>query len=412
MRSTASLRRARLVAACGLAALLAAVPPAMAQEAAARPEVGHPLEAAAAAIRQKQFDAARAELGKAETARNRTPYEDLAIGEMRGALAQASGDTDGALEAFKQLLAAHSLPSARRARMEHAVAALAFAKQDYAEAADYAARAMRDGDADPALPLIVSNSAYAGGDYARAYALTLEQVQALRRAGKKPSQAQLQVLASAAQKTGDDAAYGSALEALAADYPDGATAAALLARVQNKPGAASRYAVDIMRLKRRLGLLATAPDYVDAVQQSLAGGFPGEAASLIAEADGRGVFGQDGQDARQQRLKAYAAKQIAESRAGLDHARAEANDARDGQALVRIGYDMAAQGDAAGVALIQQGIKKGGLARPDGARLALGEAMAQVGRQAEALQAFAAVGGSDGAADLARLWTLALRQAA
>lgn len=412
MRSTASLRRARLVAACGLAALLAAGPPATAQEAAARPEVGRPLEAAAAAIRQKQFDAARAELGKAETVRNRTPYEDLAIGEVRGALAQASGDTDGALQAFKQLLAAHPLPPARRARMEHAVAALAFAKQDYAEAADYAGRAMRGGDADPALPLIVSNSAYASGDYARAYALTLEQVQALRRAGKKPSQAQLQVLASAAQKTGDDAAYGSALEALAADYPDGATTAALLARVQSKPGAASRYAVDIMRLKRRLGLLATAPDYVDAVQQALAGGFPNEAASLIAEADRRGVFGQDGQDARQQRLKAYAAKQVAESRAGLDHARAEANDARDGQALVRIGYDMAAQGDAAGVALIQQGIKKGGLARPDGAKLTLGEAMAQLGRQAEALQAFAAVNGSDGAADLARLWMLALRQAA
>lgn len=408
--ATISLRLLRAVTPAGLAALLVmTLPPscARAQEAAARPEVGRALEAAEAAIRQKQFDTARAELAKAEAVRNRTPYEALAIEELSGALAQASGDTDSALKAYQHLLAVQQMTPARKARMEHTVAALAFAKQDYALSADFAARAIRDGDTDPALPLLISDAAYQGGDYGRAYSLTLGQVQALRQTGKKPSKAQLLMLASAAQKQGDDEAYGSALEALATDYSDPSTTAALLARVQAKPGVAARYAADIMRLRRKLGLLTTAQDYVEAVQLALSNGYPGEAASLIAEADLRGIFGKD---ARQQRLKAYAAKQLAEDQKGLERARAEAADAHDGQLLVRTGYDMATQGDASGVALIQQGIKKGGMARPEQAKLMLGEAYAGMGRKAEALDAFASVGGTDGSADLARFWVIALKQ--
>ena len=413
MTSTASLRLLRAIAPAGIAALLAVSlphPSATAQEAAARPEVGHALEAAEAAIRQKQFDTARAELAKAQAVPNHTPYETLAIEELRGGLAQASGDTDGALNAYQHLLAVQQMTPARRARMEHTIAALAFAKQDYAASADFAARAIRDGDTDPALPLMISDAAYQGGDYGRAYSLTLDQVQALRRAGKTPSKAQLQMLASAAQRAGNDAAYGTALEALATDYPDPSSTAALLARLQAKPGAASRYAADIMRLRRKLGLLTTSQDYVEAVQLALSNDYPGEAAGLIAEADSRGVFGKDPQDTRQQRLKAYASKQLADDQKGLERAKAEAGDARDGQPLVRAGYDMATQGDAAGVALIQQGIKKGGMARPEQAKLLLGEAYAGMGRKAEALAAFAAVGGTDGAADLARLWMIALKQ--
>lgn len=413
MSAIISLRLLRAAAPAGLAALLVTALPspcAMAQEAAARPEVGHALEAAEAAIRQKQFDTARAELAKAEAVRNRTPYEALAIEELSGALAQASGDTDGALKAYQHLLAVQQMAPARKARMEHTVAALAFVKQDYVLSADFAARAIHDGDTDPALPLLISDAAYQGGDYGRAYSLTLGQVQALRRAGKKPSKAQLQTLASAAQKQGDDAAYGSALEALATDYPDPSSTAALFARVQAKPGVAARHAGDVMRLKRKFGLIATSQDYVEAVQLALSNGYPGEAASLIAEADSRGIFGKDPQDTRQQRLKAYAAKQLAEDQKGLERARTEAADAHDGQLLVRTGYDMATQGDASGVALIQQGIKKGGMARPEQAKLMLGEAYAQMGRKAEALEAFATVGGLDGSADLARLWVIVLNQ--
>ena len=398
---------ARALCAATLSAMLA--PPVLhAQEAQARPEVGHALEAAEAAIRQKNFPAAKAALDKADAVKNHSAYETFSIEQTRGVLAQASGDTDGALDAFRKLLATEKMSNADKARMEHSVAAMAFGKQDYAGSADYAARAVHDGDADPALPLLIAQAAYFSGDYPRAYAATQAQVQAQAHAGKKPTQAQLQMLASAAQKSGNDAGYGAALEALAASYPDQATTAALLARVQAQPGA-NRYNLDTLRLKRRLGLLTTPAEYEETAQLVLSSGFPGEAESVIAEAYSRHVFGQDQDAARQGRLKAYADKQLAQDQAGLEHARADAADSHDGGALVRVGYDMVTQGDAAGLPLIEQGVKQGGMARPDQASLVLGEAYAQLGRKPEALKAFSAIKPTDGAAGLAHLWTIALQ---
>ena len=398
---------ARALCAATLSAMLA--PPVLhAQEAEARPEVGHALEAAEAAIRQKNFPAAKAALDKADAVKNHSAYETFSIEQTRGVLAQASGDTDGALDAFRKLLATEKMSNADKARMEHSVAAMAFGKQDYAGSADYAARAVHDGDADPALPLLIAQAAYFSGDYPRAYAATQAQVQAQAHAGKKPTQAQLQMLASAAQKSGNDAGYGAALEALAVSYPDQATTAALLARVQAQPGA-NRYNLDTLRLKRRLGLLTTPAEYEEAAQLVLSSGFPGEAESVIAEAYSRHVFGQDQDAARQGRLKAYADKQLAQDQAGLEHARADAADSHDGGALVRVGYDMVTQGDAAGLPLIEQGVKQGGMARPDQASLALGEACAQLGRKPDALKAFSAIKPTDGAAGLAHLWTIALQ---
>lgn len=388
------------------AALLPVLPsPARAQE-AARPEVGHALESAEAAIRAKRFDLARAEVGKADAAKNKSAYETLAIEQTRGALAQASGDTDGALTVFRHLLAAEKLPLGDRARMEHTVAALAFGKQDYATSSDYAGRAIHDGDADPALPLMVSQSAYASGDYPRAYALTLAEVQAQTKPGGKPPLPMLQMLASAAQKSGNDAAYGSALELMAANYPDPTTAQALVVRLQAKPGVANRYGLDITRLKHKLGLLTTAMDYEDAAQSALSNGYPGEASAFIKEAYDNHLFGQTADAARQDRLKAYADKQLAADRSALPRTRADAADAHDGGPLVRVGYDILTQGDAAGLALIEQGVKKGGMARPDQAALTLGEAYVQAGRPADALATFRTVKGADGAADVAHLWML------
>ena len=60
-----------------------------------------------------------------------------------------------------------------------------------------------------------------------------------------------------------------------------------------------------------------------------------------------------------------------------------------------------------GIALIEQGIAKGGLKRPDDAKLRLGMAQLQSGKaKAKAQQTLRSVQGSDGGADIARLWIL------
>ncbi|EGF30005.1 TPR repeat containing protein [Oxalobacteraceae bacterium IMCC9480] len=73
--------------------------------------------------------------------------------------------------------------------------------------------------------------------------------------------------------------------------------------------------------------------------------------------------------------------------------------------MVNVGFALVAAGQAdKGLALIEGGIKKGNLKRLDDARLHLGVAYASAGKKDLAIKAFKSVQGTDGAADLARLW--------
>jgi Flp pilus assembly protein TadD len=75
-----------------------------------------------------------------------------------------------------------------------------------------------------------------------------------------------------------------------------------------------------------------------------------------------------------------------------------------------VGLNYVYEGNASkGLSLIDQGIKKGGLKRPDDAKLLQGEAMLKAGQKQRAVQTFREVKGADGTADLARLWVLQAR---
>ena len=64
-----------------------------------------------------------------------------------------------------------------------------------------------------------------------------------------------------------------------------------------------------------------------------------------------------------------------------------------------------------GVSLIEQGIAKGSLKRPDDAKLRLGLALAQTGKnRTKAQQTLRSVQGNDGAADVGRLWAIQIAQ--
>jgi hypothetical protein len=80
----------------------------------------------------------------------------------------------------------------------------------------------------------------------------------------------------------------------------------------------------------------------------------------------------------------------------------------EGDGLVRVGYAQVSLGNLeAGLKLIEQGIAKGKLKRPDDARLRLGMAQLQSPKtRAAAVQTLRSVRGTDGSAEIARLWTV------
>jgi hypothetical protein len=80
---------------------------------------------------------------------------------------------------------------------------------------------------------------------------------------------------------------------------------------------------------------------------------------------------------------------------------------RTGEALVNTGHALATAGSVdKGIELMEHGIAKGGLKRPDEARLHLGQAYLLSGNKPRALEAFKAVRGAEGLTDLARLWAI------
>ncbi len=119
-------------------------------------------------------------------------------------------------------------------------------------------------------------------------------------------------------------------------------------------------------------------------------------------------MGTGAEAARHQRLRDLADKQAAEATANLSRQASEAAAEKEGDGLVRAGYAMVSAGDVdKGLALIQQGLAKGHLKRPDEARLRLGMAQLQSPKtRAQAAQTLRTVKGDDGAAEIARLWTI------
>lgn len=378
-----------------------------------RPEVGKPLQAAREALKARRYAEAAAKVREADNASNKTPNEAFTIERMRAAVAAASGDTATAIRSYENIIASGKLPGAEQTRMVQAVAGMYYQQRDYAKAATWTQRYFKEGGTDSQMRAILIQSYYLGGD-CNGVSRSLQGVlQADESAGRAPPEEQLQMLASCYQRTKDNNGYALALEKLVTYYPKKDYWVDLLSRVQRKRDFSDRLALDVYRLKLATGLMSGPSDYMEAAQMALGDDYTAEAKKIVDQGFASKVLGTGGDVERQKRLADLAAKRFAEGRNTLAKDEAAASAERDGNNLVTLGYNEVGYGQTAkGIALMEQGIKKGGLRRPNDAKLHLGIAYLQAGQKAKALQVFKTVGGTDGAADLARLWSLVARRPA
>jgi len=224
---------------------------------------------------------------------------------------------------------------------------------------------------------------------------------------RKPTEQELQILANCFLKRNDTAGYVAAIERLVVLYPKKEYWTDLLNRVQKKPGFSARMGIDVYRLKMATGNIASTNDYFEMAQLALQAGYPAEAKSIIDKGFAAGALGKDKEADRHKRLRDLALKQLDESKQARAQAEKDAVAEKTGDTLVAIGYRYVSEGAAdKGLPLMEQGIKKGGLKRPEDAKLLLGYAQYQSGQRAKAAQTLKGVQGNDGPADLARLWTL------
>jgi len=374
---------------------------------ALRPEVGRPLQQAGDALKAKRYADASARLRDADAVPNKTAAEQNVIDRMRAAIAAASGDTAGMVTVINS----GKLPASEQVRMIESVAGAYYTQRDYANAATWTQRYFKEGGTDPQMRGILLQSYYLGGDCG-SVSRTLQGTMASdESAGHAPPEEQLQMLASCYQKSKDANGYLGAMEKLATYYPKKEYWADLLGRVQSKRGFADRLSLDVDRLKLASGLMNGSNDYMEMTQMALADEHPGEAKQIVDQGFASKVLGTGPDAARQQRLADLATKRYTEGQAALATEEKDALAARDGNDLVTLGYNLVTYGQTAkGIGLMEQGIRKGGLRQPEDAKLHLGIAYYLAGQKPKALQVFKTVGGTDGTADLARLWTLQARR--
>jgi hypothetical protein len=373
-----------------------------------RPEVGKPLQQAGELLKAGKAREALAKVREADSVGGKTAQEQFMIDRMRGSAAQRAGDNATAIQAFEAVFNSGKLGGGEQAQIAESLAFAYSQQRDNAKAMQWANRAQQLGATSSQLKQLQSYLQAQSGDFGAVAKEAAAAVSGAEQAGRRPDEGDLLRLADAQQRLNNPAAQTATLEKLVAYYPKKEYWSALLGRLPRKPGFSDRFALDVLRLKLATGNLTKTEEFMEMAQLSLQSGYPAEAKLVVDKGFASGALGTGAEAGRHQRLRDLANKQDAEVRANLERNTAAALAAKDGNDLVELGTVLASLGQAEqGAAMIQQGITKGNLKRPEEAKLRLGQAMAQAGKsRSKAQQTLRSVQGTDGAADLGRLYAI------
>lgn len=371
-----------------------------------RPEVGKPLQQAGELLKAGKAKDALAKVRDAERASGITAAERQTIDAMKAAAAQRAGDMAAAIQALESLAGRAS--GTQLGQYAEQLASAYAQQRNNGKATEWLNKAIAAGNNSGTVKQLQSYLQSASGDYGAIARDAGAAVSAAEQAGRRPDEGDLLRLADAQQRTNNLNGYGNTLEKLLSHYPKKDYWNAYLGRLPRKPGFADRFLLDVLQLRLASGTLSKTEDYMELAQLLMQQGLPGEALRVTEQGFKNGALGTGAEAARHQRLRDLAVKEAEASRGKLEGQAAEAAGFKEGDGLVKVGVSYISLGELdKGLALIQQGIAKGNLKRPEDAKLRLGLAQLRSPKTKNAgVQTLRSVKGSDGVADVARLWLI------
>lgn len=375
-----------------------------------RPEVGKPLQAAQEMIKGGKYREALGKVREADAVGGKTAAESNLVERMRLAAASGAGDADTAARSYDAL--AGSMSGAEKLRTIESIAGSYYRNKEYAKAQQWYARYFAEGGTSAANRTLMIQTQYLSGDLAGATKQLMAEIQAAERNGQAPAEDRINLLMNAAVRQKDVNGETFALERLVTYYPKKEYWVTMLSRLQSKPGFSDRLSLDTYRLSLATGSMTSAADYSELAQLALQAGSGAEAKQVIDKGFAAGILGAGPQAERDKRLRDLVNKRIDEAKKTAAEDEKQAIAAKDGNDLVTIGMNQVYEGQKVkGLQLMQQGILKGGLKRPEDVKLHLGIAQLAAGDSAKAQATLKTVAGSDGTGDLARLWSLYAKRA-
>ena len=375
-----------------------------------RAEVAKPLQAVQDAIKAGNYADAVPRLAEAEAVPALTPYETYIIQRLKAPVQFGNGDQAGALATFETVLASPQLPAAERTPILETTIKLALQLKDYPRAIQWMKTYVAEGGSNAEIRRLYPQVLSVTGDHAGVVRELTPLIAADTAAQRATPEASLRLLAGSQNALKDSAGYLATLEKLAASTGKPEYWGELIARTTDRDGVANdRLRIDVYRLRAAVGLKAGPGETGDWAFRANQAGLPTEAQKLLDDGFAAGLLGKDENAEADRKLRESATKSAKQELATLAESEAAALKAKDGNAAFGLGLAVSGSGaHERGLALMTQGLAKGGLRRPDDAMLHLGLVQWRAGKIDDAKRSFAAVKGSDGAADLARLWSVYL----
>ncbi|WP_198118422.1 tetratricopeptide repeat protein [Massilia rhizosphaerae] len=358
----------------------------------------------------KNYTEVQNRITQAEAVANQTPYESYVLNRMKLSLGTSTGNDKMAMDALEAILASGKLPEADKPNFQQALATYYYNAKNYPKAIELYKQVQASGKASDQVNSALIRAYYLSGDYASALKAQEPVLAATEQAGKTPSQEDLRLYASAANKVKDDAAYLRGLEKLTAYYPNDDFWTDLISRgIVRKPGFQDTSIPDVLRLEFAAVKQMSSDSYTELAELALKDGFPSEAKKVVDAGFAAGVLGTGSGAAKDRQLRDRATKEAANDAKTIAASEASASKLKAGTGLVNLGwaYVTMDQYDK-GIGFIQQGIAKGGLKSPDEAKLRLGMAYAKAGQKDKAIETFRQVKAGGGLSDTAKYWILLL----
>jgi len=384
-----------------------------------RPEFATPMQAAQNLLGEGKASEALAKAEEASKLPALTAYETYVLERTRAAAGQRLGDVPLMMKSLEAALATGQTPPDEETALIEAMVSTAARQSDHATVLRWTRRYDELKGPNDAVRVVRIQSQLASGDTEAAKAALLARVEAADKAGQTLPEPHLRLLAGAQQQTKDPGLQRT-FERLAAAYPRPEYWSDVVSFAARDPGLSDRAMLELYRLLRSTGSLKQGDLRDEMAQLSIRLGQPGEAQVVVEEGYAAGQLGTGAQAAAHQKLREQARRLAGADRNDRPAAEAAAQRAKDGNGLVDLGWAIVAglAADAApaaaepGLALIEQGIAKGGLRRPTEARLHLAMAQLVAGRKDAARQTVAALATAPAAEGLAvpvRLWTMYLQ---
>jgi hypothetical protein len=347
-----------------------------------------------------KFKESLAKVAEAEKVPDRSAYENFIIDQLRGGAAAGAGDIETAVRSFESALATGRLQGPDAQQIIEGLVGSAYRQKDLARTVVWGQRYLAEGGRSPQVRRLLVNAHYQRSEWAGATKELQTLISEEQAAGRRPPEDLLRLLGSAQNKQNDAAGYVQTLELLLRFHPKPAYWRDRVSRVQTGAGFDDALVIDSFRLLQTVGALEEAGEYTSLADLALRAGLPAEAQAVLEAGYAAGKLGPE-----QQPLRERAARQAASDAKQTDITPA-AN--ASGNALVLQGLALATAGQTVkGLPLIEQGLAKGGVAKPELAKLRLAWLSVKAGRNdsaRELLKDLSSAGSSVG--DLARLWLI------